>query len=253
MQISSIRFRWSFVLLLAIAVVSVLACSKLGSVPGSVQTNAPHNAVIFVADGLRFESVTAEEMPTVSEIRQQGVNFVNSHSLFPTFTTANASAIATGHYLGDTGDFSNTIHVGFRVKSANRSPVPFLENDVVLGEINQHHKANYLSEESLLAVARKAGLSTAAVGKVGPVLIQDITQNQGTTIIVDDATGSKTGIPLSSEITDLLKQNQLPLATPKRGENGKPGSSTQPGAKVANTVQQQYFIIARKTPVPRAW
>jgi hypothetical protein len=42
------------------------------------------------------------ETPNLYEIRQQGVSFINSHSLFPTFTTTNASAIATGHYLGDT-------------------------------------------------------------------------------------------------------------------------------------------------------
>ena len=38
-----------------------------------------------------------------------------------TFTTANASAFATGHQLGDTGDFSNTIYVGRPVASANNS------------------------------------------------------------------------------------------------------------------------------------
>ena len=45
----------------------------------------------------------------MAAVRDQGVNFANPHSLFPTFTTANASGMATGHYLGDTGDFSNTI------------------------------------------------------------------------------------------------------------------------------------------------
>jgi hypothetical protein len=29
--------------------------------------------------------------------------------VFPTFTTANASAFATGHHLGNTGDYSNAI------------------------------------------------------------------------------------------------------------------------------------------------
>src|SRR5579859_1450207 len=68
-----------------------------------------HNIIIFVADGLRHGSVNATDTPTLWRVRQEGVHFKNSHSLFPTFTTANASAIATGHYLGDTGDFSNVI------------------------------------------------------------------------------------------------------------------------------------------------
>ena len=55
------------------------------------------NIVIFVSDGLRSGSVNAEDAPTYYEVRTRGVFFANSHSLFPTFTTANASAIATGH------------------------------------------------------------------------------------------------------------------------------------------------------------
>src|SRR5271169_6232272 len=67
------------------------------------------NIVIFVFDGLRAGSVNAVDAPTMFWIRSHGVSFANSHSLFPTFTTANASAIATGHYLGDTGNYSNQI------------------------------------------------------------------------------------------------------------------------------------------------
>ena len=62
----------------------------------------------------------------MAEVRDKGVNFKNSHSLFPTFTTANASGLATGHYLGDTGDFSNTIYTGYPVAAGarHRHPVP---------------------------------------------------------------------------------------------------------------------------------
>ncbi len=52
----------------------------------------------------------------------------------------------------------------------------FLENDAVLGEMNDHFDGNYLGEESLLAAARKAGFATAAIGKVGPTAIQDVTE-----------------------------------------------------------------------------
>ena len=80
----------------------------------SAQTPTPaRNVVIFVTDGLRAGSVNSTVAPTLSAIEAGGVSFANSHSLFPTFTTPNASAIATGHYLGDTGDFSNTIYVAF--------------------------------------------------------------------------------------------------------------------------------------------
>src|ERR1700748_1601438 len=73
---------------------------------------APRNIVIFVADGLRSHSVTPETAPALAAVRAEGVDFANSHSLYPTITTPNAAAIATGHLLGDTGDFGNTIYVG---------------------------------------------------------------------------------------------------------------------------------------------
>jgi len=246
----------SFIALIVGIVFLVVACAEFSTnqftTQSAKESNSPHNAIIFVADGLRHSSVNAEDMPTLANIFANGVNFENSHSLFPTFTTANASAIATGHYLGDTGDFSNTIHVGFSVKTAKNSVMPFLENNAVLGEVNRFHKSNYLNEESLLAIARKAGYSTAAIGKIGPVLIQDINQNRGeSTIVIDDATGTPTGVPLSDAMKKQLKANNLPLATPNRGENGKPGNSTQAGTRTANITQQKYFAeVATKVVLP---
>ena len=129
------------------------------------------NIIIFVADGLRPDSVNPTDAPTLFNLRQQGVNFTNSHALFPTFTTPNASAIATGHYLGDTGDFSNTIYAGFPVPGAAGSVTPFIENNAVLADIDKKFPGNsFLDEESLLAFARNNGYSTAAVGKLGPIL-----------------------------------------------------------------------------------
>jgi len=65
----------------------------------------PHNVVLFIPDGLRALVVSDQTAPTMSAIRDSGVNFRNPHALFPTFTMPNASAMATGHYLGDTGFF----------------------------------------------------------------------------------------------------------------------------------------------------
>src|ERR1700760_4212315 len=83
----------------------VLAC-------GSGAVAAPRNVIIFVADGLRSHRLTPQTGPALAAVRAEGVDFANSHSLFPTVTTANGSAIATGHLLGDTGDFGNTIYAG---------------------------------------------------------------------------------------------------------------------------------------------
>src|SRR5580698_7240389 len=156
------------------------------------QNSRPHNVILFVPDGLRGRIVSPETAPAMAEVRDRGVNFKNSHSLFPTFTTANASAMATGHYLGDTGDFSNTIYTGYPLEAVGGTVVPFLENDTVLGSIDEHFGGDYLNEETLLKMARTKGYSTAAMGKLGPTLIFDHTDRADRpglhSIVIDDST-----------------------------------------------------------------
>src|SRR5262249_38137504 len=66
---------------------------------------------VLVLDGLRPDSITAEETPNLWRLRNEGVNFLNGHSVFPTVTRANATAIATGMYPDRNGIFGNTLYV----------------------------------------------------------------------------------------------------------------------------------------------
>src|SRR6476469_3691224 len=133
----------------------------------SAQAQEQHNLILFVPDGLRALSVTPEATPAMAAVRDKGVNFANPHSLFPTFTMANASGLSTGHFLGDTGVFSNTIYVGFPTAHAANSVTPFIENDSVLGDVDDHFSGNFVDEDAVLFAARRQGFSTAAIGKVG--------------------------------------------------------------------------------------
>jgi predicted AlkP superfamily pyrophosphatase or phosphodiesterase len=217
---------------------AVLASTAFAQAPAS----QPHNVVLFIADGLRFRMVDDQTAPTMAAIARDGVKLRNSHALFPTFTTANASAMATGHMIGDTGDFSNTIYAGFEVPGAGNSLTPFLESDAVLGDVDEHYSGNYLDEATILKLARDKGYSTASVGKIGPALIFDPTERTGNqTVLVDDATGTPKGIPLSAEMTDRIKAAGLPLTAPTRGANGAAGNVTKPGTLSPNVVQQDYF------------
>jgi arylsulfatase A-like enzyme len=202
--------------------------------------------VIFVADGLRHGSVNERDMPTLSALRAEGVDFQNSYSMYPTFTMANASAIATGHRLGDTGVFSNSIWPLFRAFDTGAfgiaqptTPVPSLESDQVLGDMDQHYGGNFLTEKTLLAMARAHGYNTAAIGKLGPATLQDVTvisPESGSfpaspaTIIFDDATGSPTGIPLPRPVLSKLQQAGLAPQPPPRA--------------IPNVAQQQWLADA---------
>jgi hypothetical protein len=218
----------------------------------SAQNATPHNLILFAPDGLRGRIVTPTTAPAMAEVRDKGVNFKNSHSLFPTFTTANASAMATGHYFSDTGDFSNTTYMGYPVGPANGTVTLFLEVDPVIIDADEHFGGDYLNEETVLKMARAKGYSTAALGKLGPTLIFDHAGKIGAdglhSIVIDDATGGKNGVPLSEEMKAALTKAGLPLATPSRGDNGKAGDAKTPGTTVPNTAQQAYLVVREECP-----
>jgi len=233
---------------LLLAALSVLA---LLTNPAAAQRR-PHNVVLFVADGLRPGVVNDKTAPTIAALMAHGVTFTNTHSLFPTFTTANASSMATGHLLGDTGDFSNVIYTGFQVPGAGDSLTPFLESDPVLGDVDEHFSGDYLNAETILRAARGAGFSTATIGKVGPALIFDHTERTGQkTFVVDDMTGRPGGIPLSDELKQHMGAAELQLQAPTRGANAAAGTNTTAGTTVANVEQQSYFAdVATEAVLP---
>jgi type I phosphodiesterase/nucleotide pyrophosphatase len=245
----------------------MLGLPALAARPGLAASAEQRNLIIFVADGLRAGSVTAEDAPTMSALRQAGVSFPNSHSLFPTFTTPNASAIATGHYLGDTGDFGNSLYLGYRLFDHGNfarppaSSTAFIENDAVLADLDAHFEGNFIGEPSLLALAREHGFGTAAIGKLGPVAIQDVSQLEPKeghfsvpqTLIIDDLSGGDTAsgasLPLDAQLAAALDRAGLPRSAPPRQQPA--GSSQTPGVRAANLAQQQYFIaVATRVVLP---
>lgn len=229
----------------------------------------PHNVILFVTDGLRHDSVTMEDAPTIYRLRHEGVDFVNSHSLFPTVTTANASALATGHGLGDTGNFANSLfddreHADehSRCQQSQRKLVFDMEDNLDLALLNclhsgADHQSVYLGiEHTLISLARAKGYNTAVVGKLGPGAIQDIPEvalqenlralQEPATWIIDGATGSgiqngkSEGFPFP-EVLDQMRKADLRLTAPD-------GSS----GKTANVAQQKYFTdIVVKIILPK--
>jgi len=218
--------------------------------------------------------VTEREMPTFLKLRKMGVDFRDSHAVFPTFTTANASAIATGHGLGDTGDYSNVIYPGVWLENpggaGTGTVVPFLENDQVLANMNSLFAGNYLGERTLLSVAREKGFNVASVGKLGPTAIQQneavmwselgVVDGKGA-IVVDDSTGAGNGVVLPDDIVEALeKEKMAPIAptrtngygTTTQWNNAFSGDAATPGTLAANKVQEKWFAdVTTKVLLPK--
>ena len=238
-----------------LAVTALLALG--GLLAGCHRQSQPHNVILFVADGLRSQIVSPQTAPALAEVRDQGVDFRNSHSVFPTVTTVNASALATGHLPGDTGDFGNNIYAGAQPLGfpVNGVVAP-VEDEEAIGLLNARFGGDYLGGTTLLEAARLQGYSTAAIGKLGPIAIQDVTARGGEDLVIDDATGFKDpgsrGLPLPADVLAAMKAAGLELVARDRGLNGSTGAFNMAGPKVSNSYQQDWFVdVATKVVLPR--
>jgi predicted AlkP superfamily pyrophosphatase or phosphodiesterase len=107
------NLRLASALALSILALSILTLGAPIS-PANVARQSRSSArliLIVVVDGLRPDSINREDTPTLFRLRQEGVNYVNSHSEFPTVTRVNAAVISTGHHPGVNGLVSNSMFV----------------------------------------------------------------------------------------------------------------------------------------------
>ena len=238
------------------AFTAALLATSLFAAPAHAETQKLRNVLIFVADGLRYGIVNKDTAPTFYDIQQKGVDFRNSHAVYPTVTTVNASVIATGHAPGDTGEYANNMYWGPDALKSSGTMVGDMEDDIVLAEVNTRLGGNYFNEDSLLKMARNHGYQTAAIGKEGPVLIQDIDAADGkSTLIFDDVTSTarhSEGVPLPADVIEAMKAAGVATRAPDRGLNGSPGAYNMPGVLVPNSYQQRWFVdITTKVVLPR--
>src|ERR1700739_4295200 len=63
--------------------------------------------VIVVWDGMRPDFVTEQNTPTLWKLAQTGVTFRNNHSVYPSATIVNGTAINTGVYPQHSGILAN--------------------------------------------------------------------------------------------------------------------------------------------------
>jgi arylsulfatase A-like enzyme len=226
------------------ALAALTLTAALAALPA--EAAGKRNVVIFVADGLRYLSVTPENAPTMAKLKAEGVDFSNSHAVFPTVTTANASAIATGHFLGDTGDYGNTLYTDFPVPCRLGMQMVFLEDDCILRDVKAHYGDGYLGQTTLMQAARKAGYDTILVGKRGPLAIQSLDALDATNgdvdnplgIFIDEATNHPANADTTPTKSTTLK-GQIASDIFAATGMGAPSFNATP-----NLTQQSYFLNA---------
>jgi arylsulfatase A-like enzyme len=62
----------------------------------ALQVHAATHVVLILWDGMRADFVTASNCPTLFQLSQEGVTFTKHHSVYPSATEVNGTAISTG-------------------------------------------------------------------------------------------------------------------------------------------------------------
>jgi arylsulfatase A-like enzyme len=137
--------------------------------------------IVFVWDGLRPDSVNADDTPNLIRLRDEGALFDDHHATYPTLTMMNSASFATGAYPATNGFYGNSVWVDERADAGLAStgaavdlqqPV-FTEDYRVLDAVDRFYGGRLLFGGTLFEAAQDAGISTAVVGKEGAAYLQD--------------------------------------------------------------------------------
>lgn len=170
--------------------------------------------LVFVLDGLRPDSINPDDTPNLYRLREEGVNYLNGHAVFPTVTRVNSAAMSTGSYPGTNGLVSNSMYVP-EVHPNRAFSTGDFENLLKLDEVSG---GRMLFVKSLGEILQERGLRLAAVssGSTGSALLLNPRAPQGVGVLVNGYFDPGTLVAFPSEVNaEILAR--FGAAPPKGG------------------------------------
>jgi arylsulfatase A-like enzyme len=166
--------------------------------------------IVFVVDGLRPDAITRELTPTLFRLRAEGVDFTNSHSVFPTVTRVNAAAIGTGMQPSATGILGNQM---FAAAVDSRRALD-TGNHRRLLELDRATGGRLVLTETLGERLQARGLRLASVssGSTGSALLTNSRAPHGVGVLINGAfePGKQVAWPADVNDTILAKFGAAP-------------------------------------------
>jgi arylsulfatase A-like enzyme len=92
------------------SIVSLLFWIMCASAAAADLTKPERHVVIVVWDGMRPDFVSEQKTPNLWKLAREGVTFRNHHSVYPSATMVNGTAMATGVYPEKTGIIANRVY-----------------------------------------------------------------------------------------------------------------------------------------------
>jgi arylsulfatase A-like enzyme len=161
------------------ALAAAIACA---AAPAGAAGRATLNIVV-VLDGLRPDAITPEETPNLWRLRQDGVNFTASHSVFPTVTRVNATAIGTGTLPARNGVTGNSQYV----RAVDPAHAFVNDDHAKLLQLDRVTGGGMVLTKTLGEILQERGRTLAAVssGSTGSALLTNARAPQGVGVLID--------------------------------------------------------------------
>jgi arylsulfatase A-like enzyme len=167
--------------------------------------------IVLVLDGLRPDAITPEETPNLWRLRQEGVNFPNSHSVFPTVTRVNATAIGTGTLPGRNGVVGNSQYV--RAVDPNHA---FVNDDhAMLLRLDRVTGGGMVLVKTLGEILQERGKMLASVssGSTGSGLLTNARAPQGAGVLINGYWEPGVRVAFPDAVNDEVRRRFGPAPT----------------------------------------
>jgi predicted AlkP superfamily pyrophosphatase or phosphodiesterase len=142
--------------------------------PAQTRRGRGRIVVLMVWDGLRPDFVTQRDTPNLFRMAREGVRFDRHHSIFPTLTMVNATALATGAPPGVNGLEGNNFYLA-PSPELPKGQVVNAEGAKAILNLNgsDQFKGRLIGLDTITQEVAREGGYVAVIGKQGPTSVFD--------------------------------------------------------------------------------
>jgi predicted AlkP superfamily pyrophosphatase or phosphodiesterase len=172
---------------LGLPLVFAVACGLCAISCAAQTSNQSRHVVVVVWDGMRPDFVSEQNTPTLWKLAHDGVTFRKHHSVYPSATNVNGTALITGVYPGKNGIIANHL---YRPDIDSRHAID-VENPAVVKRGDELSGGKYVSLSTIAELVQRAGGRTiiASAKTVGLLLDRGVGHASGLPS-ADDASGT---------------------------------------------------------------
>ena len=176
---------------------------------GTFAASSPRHVVVVVWDGMRPDFVTEKNAPNLCGLAKDGVTFAHHHSVYPSATEVNGTAISTGVYPAHSGLIANhEYRPGIdKFKPINTEALTAVRKGDALTQ------GHYLRVSTVAEIVRQAGRRAVVAGAKPVALLPDRAPRDSAAQGADVFAGA------------TLPANLLAIITNRYGEFPKDGAA----------------------------